>query len=137
MKDVVERPTSIKLSVVIPVYNERSTIQELVSRVMANKIDKEIIIVDDCSTDGSREILQSIEKTPSTYPVKVIMQPRNYGKGAALRAGFGVARGQIILIQDADLEYDPREYHKLLEPIEAGVADVVYGSRFLGGPHRV
>jgi glycosyltransferase involved in cell wall biosynthesis len=137
----------IKLSVIIPVYNERNTIEELLSRVVSNTIEKEIIIVDDCSSDGSRELLQNleqskisslIEKYVQANRLQVVFQPRNCGKGAALREGFRVARGEIILVQDADLEYDPRDYYKLVEPIEMGVADVVYGSRFLGGgPHRV
>jgi len=137
----------IKLSVVIPVYNERSTIEELLSRVLSNTIEKEIIIIDDCSSDGTREFLQHleqskvsalIEKHVQAKRLQVIFQPRNRGKGAALREGFRAARGEIILVQDADLEYSPEDYYKLVEPFEMGVADVVYGSRFLGGgPTRV
>ena len=125
----------MKLSVVVPVFNERPTIAEIIRRVQSVDIglDKEIIVVDDGSTDGTREILQAL-----AFPeLKVVLQERNLGKGAALRAGFAEAGGDIILVQDADLEYDPREYPRLLEPILDGRADVVYGSRFLGGPHRV
>jgi glycosyltransferase involved in cell wall biosynthesis len=123
------------LSVVIPVYNERATLEELVRRVQAVPIDKEIIVVDDGSTDGTREILA---RSPMRSPeIRVLLQDDNRGKGAALRRGFREARGAIVLVQDADLEYDPSDYPQLLAPIESGVADVVYGSRFLGGPHRV
>jgi glycosyltransferase involved in cell wall biosynthesis len=120
---------------VIPVYNEVGTIKEIVSRVQAVDLEKEIIIVDDGSTDGTRELLQEI--TLSHENVKVLYHDRNQGKGAALRTGFEGATGDIVIIQDADLEYDPREYPVLLEPILDGRADIVYGSRFLGGPHRV
>lgn len=119
----------------IPVYNEVGTIQEIVSRVQAVDLEKEIIIVDDGSTDGTRELLQEI--TLSQDNVRVLYHDRNQGKGAALRTGFEGATGDIVIIQDADLEYDPREYPVLLEPILDGRADIVYGSRFLGGPHRV
>ena len=125
----------MQVSVVIPVYNEVSTIREIVVRVQAVDLDKEIIIVDDGSTDGTRELLQEI--TLSQENVRVLYHDRNQGKGAALRTGFEGATGDIVIIQDADLEYDPREYPILLEPILDGRADVVYGSRFLGGPHRV
>jgi len=125
----------MQISVVIPVYNEVSTIREIVVRVQAVDLDKEIIIVDDGSTDGTREQLQGF--TLSQENVRVFYHDRNQGKGAALRTGFEIATGDIIIIQDADLEYDPREYAVLLEPILDGRADVVYGSRFLGGPHRV
>jgi glycosyltransferase involved in cell wall biosynthesis len=121
--------------VVIPVYNELGTIKEIVSRVQAVDLEKEIIIVDDGSTDGTRELLQEI--TLSHENIKVLYHDLNQGKGAALRTGFEGATGDIIIIQDADLEYDPREYPVLLEPILDGRADIVYGSRFLGGPHRV
>jgi len=125
----------MKVSVVIPVYNEVSTIREIVVRVQAVDLNKEIIIVDDGSTDGTRELLQEI--TLSHENVRVLYHDRNQGKGAALRTGFESATGDVVIIQDADLEYDPREYPVLLEPILDGRADIVYGSRFLGGPHRV
>jgi len=125
----------MQISVVIPVYNEVSTIREIVVRVQAVDLNKEIIIVDDGSTDGTRELLQEI--TLSHENVRVLYHDRNQGKGAALRTGFEGATGDIVIIQDADLEYDPREYPVLLEPILDGRADIVYGSRFLGGPHRV
>jgi len=125
----------MQVSVVIPVYNEVSTIREIVVRVQAVDLDKEIIIVDDGSTDGTREQLQKIALSQEN--IKVFYHDRNQGKGAALRTGFEGATGDIVIIQDADLEYDPREYSVLLEPILDGRADIVYGSRFLGGPHRV
>jgi len=125
----------MKLSIVIPVFNERTTIVEIIHRVQAVDVDlhKEIIVVDDGSTDGTREILQSL----AVPGLSVLLHERNQGKGAALRTGFARAQGDIILVQDADLEYDPKEYPRLIEPILDGRADVVYGSRFLGGPHRV
>jgi len=125
----------MKLSVVIPVYNEESTIEEIVKRVDAIRIEKEIIIVDDFSTDATREKLKEITKNRSD--IKVSYHHKNRGKGAALRTGFEHVTGDIVIIQDADLEYDPKEYKRLIGPITDGVADVVYGSRFLGGPHRV
>ena len=124
----------MKLSVVIPVYNEKGTILEVLDRVRAVDLPKEIIVVDDCSTDGTREILNSLS---SSDGMKVVFQPRNMGKGAALRAGFAAVSGDIVVVQDADLEYDPAEYSNLIQPILANKADVVFGSRFLGGPHRV
>jgi len=124
----------LKLSVVIPVYNERKTLDELISRVEAVNLEKEIIIVDDASTDGTRDLLKKYEEREK---FKVIYQSRNAGKGSALRVGFDKAEGEIIIVQDADLEYDPKDYPLLLEPILDGRADVVYGSRFLGGTHRV
>ena len=124
----------MKLSVVIPVYNEKNTLGEVLRRVQMVDLPKEVIIVDDCSTDGTREFLQGL--TPSDDQT-IVLQPRNAGKGAALRAGFRRVRGDIVVVQDADLEYDPSEYAILIQPILAGKADVVYGSRFLGGPHRV
>jgi glycosyltransferase involved in cell wall biosynthesis len=125
----------MQVSVVIPVYNEVSTIRKIVVRVQAVDLEKEIIIVDDGSTDGTREQLQEI--APSQENIKVFYHDRNQGKGAALRTGFEAVTGDIVIVQDADLEYDPREYPVLLEPILDGRADIVYGSRFLGGPHRV
>ena len=124
----------MKLSVIIPVYNEKKTLSELICRVEAVKLEKEIIIVDDGSTDGTRNLLKKYEEQER---FKVIYQSKNTGKGSALRAGFDKAEGEIIIVQDADLEYDPKEYPLLIEPILDGRADVVYGSRFLGGTHRV
>ena len=127
-------PTGFKLSVVIPVYNEERWIREVVRRVRAVDIPKEIIIVDDCSTDGTRAILQEMEADDD---LRVIYQPHNQGKGAALREGFRHATGDVVIVQDADLEYDPDEYPRLIQPILEGRADVVYGSRFIGETHRV
>ena len=124
----------MKLSIVIPVYNESETICEVIRRVEGVSSDKEIIIVDDSSTDGTRDLLKKYEEREH---FKIVYQPKNKGKGAALRAGFEIAKGEVIIIQDADLEYDPKDYPVLLEPILDKRADVVYGSRFLGGPHRV
>jgi glycosyltransferase involved in cell wall biosynthesis len=124
----------MKLSVVIPVYNEKNTIAEILRRVKATGRADEIILVDDGSTDGTRELLKTLAAPPA---VKVFLHEKNMGKGAALRTGFHEARGDVILIQDADLEYNPAEYPALLEPIECGQADAVYGSRFLGSKHRV
>lgn len=125
----------MKISVVMPVYNEIKTIDEILTRVQAVAMEKEIVIVDDYSTDGTRERLEKFEQGHGN--VKVFYHQRNQGKGAALRTGFESVTGDIVIIQDADLEYDPREYPVLMEPILDGRADVVYGSRFLGGPHRV
>jgi glycosyltransferase involved in cell wall biosynthesis len=123
------------LSVVIPVYNEEETLEELVERVQSVPIDKEIIIVDDGSTDLTVKKLESLKGDAN---VRVLLHDRNMGKGAALRTGFRAATGDIVIVQDADLEYDPAQYPKLLEPILSGRADVVYGSRFSGGDsHRV
>ncbi len=127
--------TTPLLSVVIPVYNERDFVAELVSRVQAQDYRMEILLIDDGSTDGSREIIAGLAE--QNQEVQVLLHDHNQGKGAALRTGFQAASGDIILIQDADLEYDPRDYGKLLEPLLDGRADVVFGSRFLGGPHRV
>jgi len=126
------------LSVVIPVYNEIDTIDEILKRVKEVDVglEKEIILVDDCSKDGTRERLQEIQESEAQNKVKVFFHEKNQGKGAALRTGFEHATGDVTLIQDADLEYDPNDYPKLLEPILDGRADVVYGSRFLGGQHR-
>ena len=124
----------MKLSIVVPVYNEKDTILEVLERVRRVDLSKEMIIVDDCSTDGTREILQSL---PASSDLQIILQPENRGKGAALRRGFSAVTGDIVVIQDADLEYDPAEYPMLIAPILSNRADVVYGSRFLGGPHRV
>lgn len=125
-----------KLSIVIPIYNEKNTILEILNKVEkadVGKLEKEIIIIDDCSTDGTRDILKKLGKKH-----KVFYQKQNQGKGAVLRVGFKHATGDIIIIQDSDLEYNPDEYSRLLEPIIDGKADVVYGSRFTGiGPHRV
>ena len=121
----------------MPVYNESATLREIVGRVLAAPVSLELICVDDGSSDGSREILEELARA-HPQQVKVLFQPGNHGKGAALRQGIGEAVGDYVVIQDADLEYDPAEYAKLLEPLLAGKADVVYGSRFLGsGPHRV
>lgn len=145
--------SSMKVSVIIPVYNEIAFIEEILYRVQSVKLHKEIVVIDDGSTDGTRQVLQNFANLQaeghSQAPLHVrcevlplgnirfFFQDQNRGKGAALRRGFEAASGDILLVQDADLEYDPRDYHKLLEPIFDGRADVVYGSRFLGGPQRV
>jgi len=125
---MAEEAGKILLSVIIPVYNEAATLRTLLARVRAVNLPKEMIIVDDGSTDGSREMLEG-EKGPDTT---VICQPRNMGKGAAIRAGLPHARGSYVIIQDADLEYDPQDYERLLQPAPSGEAEVVYGSRFMG-----
>jgi glycosyltransferase involved in cell wall biosynthesis len=124
----------MNLSVVIPVYNEVNNIAEILRRVQTTKIPSEIIVVDDGSQDGTRAVLQQWDGKEN---VRVILHERNQGKGAAVVTGMRAAQGDILLIQDADLEYDPRDYPTLLQPIQEGVAEVVYGSRFLGAPHRV
>ena len=128
----------MKLSIVIPVYNEAATISQIVDLVRSVEVgmDKEILLVDDCSRDGTRDVLEKMGKEQAD--LKVLFHEVNQGKGAALRTGFTAATGDVVLIQDADLEYDPKEYPRLLQPIVEGHADVVYGSRFLGGgAHRV
>jgi glycosyltransferase involved in cell wall biosynthesis len=125
---------ALKLSVIIPCYNEITTISEILAQVVATELAYEIIIVDDGSKDGTRDLLPSLE---AQYPsVKVILHEQNMGKGAAVSTGFRAAQGDVFIIQDADLEYDPRDYPMLLKPIQEGRAKVVYGSRFLGGPRK-
>jgi glycosyltransferase involved in cell wall biosynthesis len=143
----------MKVSVVIPAYNERAFIEEVLLRVQASPVEKEILVIDDWSTDGTRQLLEDFDKAQSAGKreaivqngkarlplenIRFLFQSQNGGKGAALRRGFEAATGDVVLVQDADLEYDPKDYVKLLEPIIDGRADVVYGSRFSGGPQRV
>ncbi len=123
----------MKLSVIIPVYNEVQNITEILNRVQATGLPWEIVIVDDGSIDGTRDILKELDGKDK---IRVILHEKNQGKGAAVRTGFAEAKGDVFLIQDADLEYDPRDYPAILKPIEEGIADVVYGSRFLGAARR-
>jgi glycosyltransferase involved in cell wall biosynthesis len=123
----------MKISVIIPAYNEIHTIEEILKRVQAVGVADEILVVDDGSTDGTRRVLKEYDSQGS---VKVIFHAENQGKGAAVRTGIQHANGDLIIIQDADLEYDPRDYQLLLQPLREGIADVVYGSRFLGAPRR-
>ena len=129
----------MRVSVVIPVYNERGSIVEIVRRVVNTGIPNELIIVDDCSRDGTAEILRDIKDgwTDKNCNLVIDSHSRNVGKGAALRSGFQHVTGDVVIVQDADLEYDPKDYSRLLAPILDGRADAVYGSRFLGGEHRV
>ena len=132
---MISQETYKKLSIVMPVYNEKDTVEKIISRVMSVDVglEKELVIVDDFSQDGTRDILAKLNDPR----IKVFFHPENLGKGSALQTGFSKAAGDIVLVQDADLEYDPDEYPVLLRPILDGRADVVYGSRFLSGPHRV
>jgi len=123
----------MKISVVMPVFNEAGTIREIIKKIEDVDLEKEIIIVDDCSTDGTRDILKALERNPG---IRVFCHEKNMGKGAALRTGFKHASGDIVIIQDADLEYNPQEYHRLIKPILDGRADVVYGSRFVTTEER-
>jgi len=124
----------MKLSVIIPIYNEKDTLEEIISRVQATGIPDELVLIDDGSIDGTVDIVKKFEGKEG---FKVRLLQKNQGKGAAVRSGLNIATGDVLLIQDADLEYDPRDYPALLKPIEEGLADVVYGSRFLGGSRRV
>jgi glycosyltransferase involved in cell wall biosynthesis len=132
---VYRLPDDLVLSVVIPVYNERDTLDEILRQVRAVPIQKQIILVDDCSTDGTRDRLKQLAQTERD--LTIAFHEKNRGKGAALRTGFAHATGQLVIVQDADLEYDPAQYPQLIQPIVEGKADVVYGSRFIGESHRV
>jgi len=128
----------MKVSVVMPVYNEKNYIDEIIRRVLASPVEKELIVVDDYSTDGTRVRLEEIARENPSAPIRVLFHEKNRGKGAALRTGFAAATGEVVIIQDADLEYNPGEYPRLIGPIAEGKADVVFGSRFAGGEsHRV
>jgi glycosyltransferase involved in cell wall biosynthesis len=141
MINLIDRPSvdvisGSKLSVVMPVYNERATLRTVIEKVLAVPMEIELLCVDDGSRDGSREILAELEK--EYVQIRVFLQPRNMGKGAALRRGIQEATGDFVIIQDADLEYDPSDYEQMLDPLRADKADVVFGSRFMGGgAHRV
>lgn len=124
----------MKLSVIIPIYNEVESIREIVKRVQGTNLAGEILLVDDGSIDGTRDLLKEMDGKDN---VRVILKEKNEGKGSAVTVGIQAAEGEVLLVQDADLEYDPRDYPTLLQPLEEGIADVVYGSRFLGGPRRV
>ena len=124
----------MKLSIIIPIYNEVESIREIVNRVQDTKLAWEIVLVDDGSMDGTRDLLKELDGKNN---VRVILKDKNEGKGSAVRTGIEAAKGDVLLIQDADLEYDPRDYPTLLKPLKESIADVVYGSRFLGGPRRV
>ncbi len=138
----------MKVSIVIPVYNEVRTLREIIGRVARVDLDKELVVVDDASTDGGRELLAELTRDglESWLPepgrnrgrneIRVLLQPSNAGKGAALRAGFQAATGDIVVVQDADLEYDPQDIPRLIQPIVDGIADVTFGSRFIGSPRR-
>jgi glycosyltransferase involved in cell wall biosynthesis len=123
-------PITLRASVVIPCFNERDTVGELIDRVLASPVDKEVIVVDDCSTDGTRELLE--QRARERGDITLRLRPRNGGKGAAVQEGLKCATGDVVIIQDADLEYDPADYPVLLRPIQSGKAKVVYGSRFIG-----
>jgi glycosyltransferase involved in cell wall biosynthesis len=128
-------PNTVRLSVLVPVYNERDTVEEIVSLIHTVAVAKEIICVDDCSTDGTAVVLAQLLETGRVD--RVITHPINRGKGAAIRSALAASTGNVVIVQDADLEYDPADWPELLEPIVDGRADAVFGSRFLGGPHRV
>ncbi|HEX6589375.1 MAG TPA: glycosyltransferase family 2 protein [Longimicrobiales bacterium] len=130
-----QRETTLRLSVVMPVFNEAATVEASIRRVRAVPLPVELICVDDCSTDGTRDVLRRLER--ERVIDVLVLQERNQGKGAACRAGIGRATGDVLVIQDADLEYDPQEFVDLIDPIQRGIADACFGSRFLGGPHRV